>query len=86
MLGLLQAEQCRAPGCCCPHGILFVWHERKSSLVRVCWELRSRDGRRFEGAAKDDADAARFGLATAEEHGLQRMRQVHGRPVEVARA
>lgn len=95
-LGLIQTRQCQLPHCCCPHGLLFVWREgyrgrSRTTLEpvlksRVCWELRTRDGQRFQGGAPTEADAERYGAMAMAERGLTRMRVVSGRPVEVARA
>ena len=89
--GRLQARQCTAPACCCPHALLFVWHEGRATFKggwrdRVFWELRTREGRRFQGSAPSDDEAKRFGAVTLNDQGLQRMRVIFGRPVEVPRA
>jgi len=91
----MQLGQCQLPSCCCPHALLFVWREayRGASTTlepltktRVCWELRTRDGKTYEGGAKTEDEAERFGAMTLAEQGLKRMRVVSGRPVEVPRA
>lgn len=88
ILGLIQSKQCVAPACCCPHGLLFVWREPQRGPVpwRVAWVLHTRDGQRHLGGAKTEDEAVRFADATLREQGLQRMRVIHGRPVEVPRA
>lgn len=89
IFGLMQSGQCVLPACCCPHGLLFVWQEPHRGPVpqwRVAWELQTRDGRRLPGGAKTEDEAVRFADATLRELGFQRMRVIHGRPVEVPRA
>lgn len=82
VLGLLQTRRCSAPVCACPQALLFVWRKGR----RVHWELRTQDGQIRQGAARDEDEMRRFAATTLHELGLERMRVVPGRPVEVPRA
>jgi hypothetical protein len=78
----MQAAACMIPACLCPEALLFVWPAGRT----VHYELRTRCGRRFEGAASDEREALRFGAVTLHDHGLHRFRLVSARPMEVPRA
>lgn len=81
-LGLLQARRCTAPACACPQALLFVWRKGR----QMHWELRTQAGETREGVAPNEDEARRFAATTLHELGLERMRTVYGRPVEVPRA
>jgi hypothetical protein len=78
----LQEQQCQLPACMCPQALLFVWPVGRTRE----YELRTRDGKRFEGSAGDDQEAVRFAGVTLVDQGLRRMRVVFARPQEVPRA
>jgi hypothetical protein len=79
--GLMQGYECGRPvaTCLCTQALLFVWPAGKT----IHWELRTKGGKREEGGAPNEEEAKRFAATALVDLGLQRVRLVWGRPVEV---
>lgn len=77
----LQQGACQLPACMCPQALLYVWPVGKA----LHYELRTRDGKRFEGGARTEEEAKIFAGVTLHDEGLKRCRLIHQRPVEVPR-